>query len=167
MIECVWLPGLETCNDLANYCDYEDHLYYDIYKKDFIDSHPTFQDAIVDIRKKPYDNNKEDGFYHVTCKNYNDQNDREPDLRRAERIRWIRPIIENYKKCNDCNDCSGVLHWEEPYKNTTRIYFLLKDERFLVILEPRNTYYVIITAFYIDYDRKLRELLSHYDASKN
>ena len=167
MSDC-WVPALRECEDLANYSAYLEELYA-IFKRDFIDSQPTYDNAIVDVRRTPYDKGKEDGFWHVTCKDYHTGGQRNADLRRCERIGWIRPTIENCDCHKWCSDCSGVLVWREPYKDTFRIHFLLKDERYLVIIEPRRTYYVLITAFYIEDDNEyyLRKQLNQYEKYKN
>ena len=163
MIDC-WIPELRICDDLAKYSSYVEDIYA-IFKRDFIDSSPVFNNAIVDIRRTPYDQGKEDGFWHVTCKDYKTGGPRNTDLRRCERIEWIRAIIENYNCNSYCDDCDGVLAWIEPYKGSYRVHFLLVDERYLVIIEPRKTYYVLVTAFYIDENSEsyFRKQLNQYE----
>jgi len=74
---------------------------------------------------------KEEAFFHITCQNYLNIGDRVPDLRRCERIRWVKKFIENHKCKNLCNNCSGILVWEKPYKNTTRVHIMLKEEKYI------------------------------------
>ena len=64
-------------------------------------------------------------------------NDRIPDLRRCERLKWNREIIEN----NNCVGCKKKLYYEQYYKNNVRINLLFPDVRFKVILEKRDKYY--------------------------
>lgn len=163
-----WIPELETQDKFSDYISYENNL-YQIFKSDFIDSSPVYNNAIVDIRRTPYDKGKEDGFWHVTCREYKTGAKRQPDYRRQERIRWIRSTIENYNCNTVCDDCSGVKVWNEPFKDSIRIHFLLEDERYLVIIEPRSTYYVLVTAFYIDDDKEwyLRKQLEQFEKYKN
>ena len=167
MEDCPWLPQLELCDNLAEYHEYEEHLYNNIFKVDFLDSQPIYKNAIVDIRRYPYDHGKEESFYHVTCKDYKNNTPRQPDLRRAERIRWIKAILENYLCSDTCDICAGILVWEEPYKGSTRTYFFMPDERFIVVIEKRKVYYILITAFYVEYDYKIDKYLSKYKKFKN
>ena len=78
---------------------YEDKL-YELFVETFINNHPTFNNKPVHVKKYPLDGNREHAFTHLTCKTESDNpknvNDRLPDLRRAERITWIKSVIENY-----------------------------------------------------------------------
>jgi len=111
--------------------------------------------------------NKEEGFYHVTCQDYNNDGDRVPDLRRCERIRWVRKFIENYQ-CNKetCTICSGVKVWDEPYKNTFRTHILLEEEKYMVVIEKRHNYCLLITAYYFDREHTLEKKLKKYEKYK-
>jgi hypothetical protein len=40
---------------------------------------------------------------------------------------------------------------------------LLEEERYMVVLERREGYYLLITAFYFDYNHALRKQLKHYE----
>lgn len=159
-----WLPGLECLDDYGNdWASYEREL-YEIFKNDFIDSYPNYRDTRVSVKHYPIEYGKEEAFFHITCKDYAGGGERIPDLRRCERIRWIRAFIENYD-CDPskCQDCEGVKVWREPYKRKTRIHMLLEEERYMVILEERRTYYLLITAFYLDSNHALKTQVEHYE----
>lgn len=105
---------------------------------------------------------KEKVFWHITNREDKAYSDRLPDLRRAERINWIRPIIENYTSsdiyCFDFTESSQKI-------NT---YLWLYKHDFVVILQRLNREnYTIITAFYISYDNKRRDLLNKYQQNTN
>ncbi len=168
MKENCWLPALEFFDDYGNDWTTYESVLYSIFKNDFIDSHPSFKNLRVSVKHFPKEYDKEEAFFHTTCKDYIGGGERVPDFRRCERIRWIRAFIENYD-CDPskCKDCDGVLVWSEPYKRKTRIHLLLEEERYMVILEKRNEYYLLITAFYLDYDNALAKQLKHYAQYKN
>ena len=161
--EKCWIPKLEPYDGYDTWKDYED-LLYSIFKHDFIDSHPDFEGKRVAIRREPIEYGKEEAFFHVTCQDYSKEGDRVPDLRRCERIRWVRAFIENYN-CDPsaCPECEGVKVWSEPYKNNSRVHILLEEERYIVVIERRNTYCLLVTAFYFDQDHALKKKLKHYD----
>ena len=158
-----WIPKQEPYEGYETWKDYED-LLYSIFKCDFIEDHPEFEGKRVAIRKEPIEYGKEEAFFHVTCQDYLKDGERVPDLRRCERIRWVRAFIENYG-CDPslCPECDGVKVWSEPYKSTSRVHMLLEEERYMVVIERRGSYCLLITAFYFDQDHKLKKKLKHYD----
>lgn len=164
--EC-WIPDLEYYENYKSWEAYENSIYA-IFKKDFIDTYPTFRENRVTIRKYPLEYGKEDSFFHVTCQDYSKNGNRSPDFRRCERIRWIRAFIENYN-CDSslCESCEGIKLWEEPYRNKKRIHILLEEERYIVVLESRKSYYQLVTAFYFEHDHTLKKKLKHYEQYKN
>ena len=57
--------------------------------------------------------------------------------------------------------------WSQPYKNTVRIKILLYEEKYLVILEKRKDYYLLITAYYVDQKHRLEALVNEYNKTKS
>lgn len=166
MCYCEELPELEFCEDLNSWHEYQENI-YKIFCDDFINGYPLFRGKQVKIRYAPIEHGKEEGFFHVTCQDYSKTKDRAPDFRRCERIRWVRWFIENYNcELKKCVKCSGVKIWDEPYKNTYRTHILLEEERYMVVLENRAGYTLLITAFYFDQDHALRKKLKKYNQYK-
>lgn len=167
MIDCKWLPDLIICEDLSKFNEYQENI-YQIFKKDFIETHPEFFGKQVKIRFHPMEYGKEEAFFHVTCQDYLKDGERVPDLRRCERIRWVRGFIENYN-CDSsiCTSCDGIKIWDEPYKSNIRTHILLEPERYLVVVEKRPSYCLLITAFYFDQEHRLEKALKRYKTYKN
>lgn len=163
-----WLPPINPIHsiDKETYSAYEAAL-YEKYRKDFWESSPDFKGKVVKVRRMPIIDGYEESFVHFTCKSYENIQEREPDLRRCERLHWIRPVIENYLCKNSCReDCDGIKFWEEPFNNKMRIHLLFEAERYIVILEKRENYYLLITAYYLEYDHSLKKQLKHYSMYK-
>lgn len=158
MSNCDWLPDLEYFEDYHNDWKTYEAAIYKIFRDDLINKRLLYKNMRVFVRRYPIIDGREEAFWHVTCKDYNGTGDREPDFRRFERIRWIRAFIINYE---------NVKVWTEPYHNRSRIHLLLDEEKYMVILEKRKNYYLLITAFYLDYDHALKEQLKHYDEYKD
>ncbi len=158
-INCKWLPK-ENELDINDYQN-EMRKAYDIFYNDFITSKPKINGFEVMVRRYPEDetNHRYSSFNHITTKDYdkiqgNSSNycDRYPDIKRIERIAWVRKIIEHYdcKPIQNCN-CRGVMTWYEQYRSTYRMNIMLYDENFLIVLEKnKNGFYFLITAFYFD-----------------
>lgn len=162
-----WLPDQVYFSDFESWGKYQDYL-YDIFKNDFIRSRPIFEKKEVNIRRHPIEYGKEEAFFHVTCQDYSKNGERVPDMRRCERIKWVRAFIENYDcDSSQCSQCSGIKVWSEPYKNTTRVHILLEKEKYMVVLERRDSYVLLITAFYFDHHHALEKKLKHYEMYKD
>lgn len=167
--ECKWLPDIVECKDFGKWNEYLEEI-YEIFKKDFIYSRPIFEGKGVNFRRAPMDGKYEHTFTHLTHKdeyhNYTNPNDRIPDPRRAERIGWNKPIIENYLCDENCNNCEKILYFEKYYKKNVRAYFLFKNVKFLVIIEKREKYNLLITGYYVEYENAMNKLLREYEQYK-
>jgi len=169
MQEVCWLPELINFSDYNGDWQKYENVIYSIFKTDFIDTAPVFQKSQVNIRRHPMVGDKEEAFIHITHQDYNKDGERLPDMRRCERIRWVRSFIENYNcDATKCSDCDGIKIWENDAQRGTdkRIHLLLEEERYIVVLERREKYCLLITSFYIQYDHELRKKLKHYDDYK-
>lgn len=161
--EC--LPDTIECENLMEWNVYLDKLYTDVFTKDFLVSYPTFKNCKVLIRKEPKDGKWEHGFTHMThvdlLHTSNDPNGRVPDLRRSERLNWVRRIIENYS-CSVEKECGEILYWEEFFRGRVRSCLLFEKERFLVVLEKAKNVYFIITSFYLEKEWELNKRREKY-----
>lgn len=168
MGEC-WIPDLVRCRDLSRWAEY-DKLLYRIFRSDFIESRPVYRGLPVRIRYEPRFDEREEAYWHLTCKDYDHKSglpdDREPDIDRCERILWPRAFIEHNQECGCCSrpdDCGGAIVWVSTHKsrhqNRSRVKILVEDERYMVVLEPRDKYCLLITAFYFQEEWKLRRTL--------
>lgn len=167
MTDSCWIPDFEFFEDYHNDWPTYENVLYQIFSEDFLQSQPYFERKRVAAKKYPIQFEKEDAFFHLTCKDYDGNCERVPDFRRCERIRWMRAFIENYN-CDPtlCENCEGVKVWREPYKSRSRVNILLEEERYIVVLEDREKYFLLITAFYLDYANALEKRLKHYEQYK-
>ena len=167
MEDICWIPELILYEDYKNDWKSYEAMLYGVFEEDFIKSKPRFEGKQVNIRKHPMAFDKEEAFHHITCKDYKKDSNRVPDFRRCERIRWVRSFIENYN-CDptNCSDCDGIKLWEEVEGTKKRVHMLLEEERFVVVLERRDTYCLLVTAYYIEYENNLKKILRRYNDHK-
>lgn len=162
--EC--LPEIIECENLAEWNEYLNGLYEAVFKPQFVKTKPIFKGWSVLSRREPLDGEWEHGFTHMTHVNLlhtsNDPNDRVPDLRRSERLNWVKPIIEHYE-CSIENDCGKILYWEEMFRGRIRCNLLFEEERFQIVLEKVKTVYFLITSFYIEKDWELSKRKKKYE----
>lgn len=90
-----WLPGLVLLEDYeGNWERYIEDIYM-FFRQDFIENQVIFNNQPVKMKRYPLLNGKEATFWHITSEG-KEEDSRLPELRRCERIRWPRPIIEHF-----------------------------------------------------------------------
>ncbi len=153
-----WLPELELFSDYGGDWDRYFEAIYQFFKADFIDDKPSFRGQRLGLKRHPVILGKEATFWHMISTGEVEA-DRLPDLRRCERIRWSKPIIEN-------EISSEVRVWEEVRKGETRIHLWLYSLGYLVILNQRNGYLLPWTAYYVEYDHERKKLDKRWERYK-
>ncbi len=157
-----WLPPLVLLSDCGG--DWERYLktLYSYFESDFIWTRPLFRGQRLGLKRHPLLEEKEATFWHMISEGSSEAS-RYPDLRRCERIRWPRAIIEN------SND-PAVKVWETTRRNERRICLWLEQQEYLVILADRNGYLLPWTAYMVTEPhrkRKLQKELEGWEKSRN
>ena len=141
------LPPLVKYENFESDDDFLNTL-YEYFRQDFILDKPKYKNNPLRLKRMPIRDNREATFYHITTKGENEEN-RQIDIPRAERIRWIKPIIESNDKT--------LMIWENKRKNEENILILHEKENFLIVLRKRQNGLMFWTAYYVDkcYKKKL------------
>lgn len=129
---------------------------YKIFKKDFIDSRTEYKGRPVNLKKHPIVDGKECTFYHLTHEG-NDENERKPNIRRMERIRWPKFIIKN-------SEDSYLKIWKNVRKRDKRILIWHTKEKYLLVLADREKYVLPWTAYVIEQNHRIVKLMKEYQA---
>lgn len=145
-----WLPALEELKayggDFARYLE----AIYQIFCTDFVESKPVFAGKRLGLKRHPVIQGKEATFWHMISEG-NDEAERLPDLRRCERIRWPRPIIENAADAT-------LKVWREPNGSGHRILIWFAEAEYLVVLDERKDYILPWTAYPVEREHQQRKL---------
>lgn len=128
---------------------------YQIFESDFLKSNPFFEGHKITAARYPEVDGLSRTFYHITHHGEDEQN-REPDFRRMERIRFPRFKIENHPH-------QEILVWEKVIGRDKRIHILNRNERYLLVLNKRQRFLLLWTAFYIEQNHTLQKKLNEYD----
>lgn len=148
-----WLPSLVLFDgDWDKYV----RVLYGHFRQDFVDTSPSFRGARVGIKRGPMDQGKEATFWHIISEGSREE-ERLPDMRRCERIRWPRPIIEHA-------DDSPILVWESVRGGDKRIAIWFAEAEYLVILARRKGYVLLWTAFPVTMKHRKEKLQKEYEA---
>lgn len=154
-----WLPPLVLFPDYEGNWERYLEAIYNYFKQDFIDNRPFFRGHRLGLKKHPLEEGKEATFWHFIQEGPNEDN-RIPDIRRCERIRWPRPVIEN-------EDKSVIKVWENKRKNEKRILLWLERQEYLVVLAERKGYLLPWTAYLVTEEHRKKKLQKEYETSKN
>ena len=151
-----WLPDLVLFEHYQGNWDKYLQIIYQFFVIDFLDNPPQYQGRTLALKRHPIIDGKEATFWHIISEG-STEDDRTPDIRRCERIRWPCPIIEH------CED-AVIKMWENQRKNETRICIWLEMADYLVVLARREGYDLFWTAYPITWAHQRRKLQKEYDA---
>lgn len=148
------LPPLVLLEDFGNNWEAYFEAIYLYFCRDFVTSKPNFENKRFALKRYPLQKGKEATFWHLISEGEVEV-ERLPDLRRCERIRWPRPMIEAIKT-------GKVKWWRNVRKAETRILIALEDFSYLVVLADRGEYVMLWTAYCVEYDHRRRKLQDEY-----
>lgn len=144
---------------------------YKYFDDDFISNKTYLNYSIyIDPQSHKKDEDKELAFWHLTSrdtkihkkkgKRWFTETHRVLDYRRAERLSWIKKIIENHTIA----DVKVFYHQESNEKRDIRLYLWLEKFDFVVILQKLgNSSSFLVTSFYVDRIGKRKEYTKRYN----
>ena len=151
-----WLPPLVLFKDYGGDWDHYVSALYEYFKQDFVDSTPSFRGTQLALKRHPMAQGKEATFWHLISSGDSEE-DRLPDLRRCERVRWPRPVIEH-------SDESGIKVWANRRKRERRICIWFETVEYLVVLAVRKGYVLLWTAYPVTRSHRKKKLQAEYEA---
>lgn len=161
MVDKDLLPDKICLEDYGgNYKAYIDAV-YEVFERDFIRHKANFGSHKLTMKYHPAFQERAYTFYHMTHKG-EIESEREPDLRRCECMPWARPTVENTGKWN-------LKFWRQTRqrsKNRVCIALETEEETYFVILEVRETYVLLWTAFLSEYRHHSLKKLKEFEEWK-
>lgn len=106
------------------------------------------------MKRHPIIEGKEATFWHIISEGAI-ENERLPDLRRCERIRWPRPMIEAITT-------GYVKYWKNMRGKEERIVIALEDFSYVVVLADRGDYILLWTAYCVEQEHTRRKLKNEF-----
>jgi len=154
MVEATALPPLFLFH--GDWSRYVEEV-YDIYSVTIFKGNLLLENKPVRCRHHPPSKGKGYGFWHVVQEG-KVEDDRIPDLRRCERIRWISWMIQQVGKNPE------ITWWEESRGTEEDRLLWLEAEDYLIILSKRNDYWLLKTAYMTNRHHKRTTLRKNRDA---
>lgn len=143
------LPALFRLSDYQG--DWERYLeaLYQIFLDEVVNAGLMFQGLPVRVQFRPMTHGKGFGFWHLISEGQGpNEEERTPDLRRCERLRWIAWLIRNVESKN------SIRWWENRRGGNTHVVLWLPAHDFAVVLAKRQGYYLLRTAYVVSPHRK-------------
>ena len=133
---------------------YQENL-YQVFQDTICNADLKFQGIRIGIKKHPEYKEKHFTFWHLTSEGEKEE-ERTPDLRRCERVAWVKWMIEN------CDSHDGISYWENKRGSQKHLVVWCEEYEYAVILAKRKGYFLLKTAYCVstrraDKFRKERE----------
>jgi hypothetical protein len=150
-----WLPPLVLLTEFGgDWHRYLDEI-YQYFWQDFIDTKPNLGAKRFALKRHPLLEGKEATFWHLISSGAH-EDERLPDLRRCERIRWPRAMIEAVG--------SNQVHWwRNERQGESRVVISLPDFSYVTIVADRGDYALLWTAYCVEQDHRQRKLRREYE----
>jgi hypothetical protein len=152
-----WLPPLLRLEDYGG--DWESYIeaVYLGFRSDFVISCPSIQGRRWAVKRHPLVNGREATFQHLVSVGA-DEEQRLPDLRRCERIRWPRAVI-------DALGTQRVVAWANERRRDRRVVIALPDFTYAVILADRGDHIMLWTAYVVDKAYRRKQMQAEWERS--
>lgn len=151
-----WLPELMLFSQFDGKWELYLEAVYQAFCDDFIRSKPAYPGKRFAVKRMPLALDKEATFWHLIQEGKVEE-ERTPDFRRCERIRWPRPIIEAI--------ASNRVHmWRNDRSGHERIVLALLDFSYVVILDDREDYVLLWTAYCVEKEHQRNKLRKEFEA---
>lgn len=147
---------------VGDWSDYLD-LIYEHYLDDLIRTVRHLKGKPIRARFNPETQGKGFSFWHVISEG-DDEDERLPDPRRCERIRWIAWVLEEA-----ANGAEHILTWntQRTLRRGTveRLVLFCEEFAYAVILEERVDHFLLVSAYPVS-ERRARKLRTEWETSQ-
>ena len=138
-----WLPDLIRLPEFDG--DWERYIkvVYDAYRQDWLTERPDFLGKRMGLKRQPERFGWDATFWHLTQQGSAEES-RTPDLRRCERIRWPRALVEAV-----CG--SEVRRWENTRRGGHNHLLALEDFSYVFVIRDHGEYVLPWTAYCVEH----------------
>ncbi len=153
MPKCNHLPPLIYNTDYPNKTEYYQAIYSE-FKNNIVGK--TFFNRIIRLQHPE----NEQTIKHIVSKEINHATGKRiPDKSRAERITWIKQLIDEY---NACPHCGKYITWKKYHQSRTRLCVLCTEENYILIFEEHGNNDLYLVTAYIVTPQKYNDCMREY-----
>lgn len=157
-----WLPDLVLFEECSGVWPKYVEVLHGYFVADFVRSKPRWPGKRVNLKRYPEYEGKSATFWHFISEG-EDEAERVPDLRRCERIRWPRPMMDEFKE-NPPTPDSRMVWWKEKRRGETRYVLCSLDFSYKVVVADRGEYVLPWTAYCVEREHERAKLQRKYEA---
>ena len=158
-----WLPDLLEF-DWNQYQESLDRAYA-AFQRDFSNTSrlPEFRGKRMALKRHPELDGKSATFWHIVTEG-NVEEDRTPSRERIERIMWPKALLE------EASQAAGRVYvWSNErqratHSKSTRWVIALADFSYVVVLDERDDYVLLWTAYPVDQQHQRNKLMREFEA---
>lgn len=139
---------------------------YSVYETDFYRSKPDWPVADKEFKLMSMPRDARGWcrtFWHITSYG-DDELTRIPDLARMERIAWPRMLIDDFCYSHPAPTTGRSIWWLQDRGRTIRYLIALADFSYLVVIEDRRDYVLLVTAYAVEHENRRLKLKKECDA---
>lgn len=130
---------------------------YTVFKRDWlVKPRPEFDGLVVLPNKSIVEGGREEGFWHLITRKDAKDGERYPEIKRAEKLTWARPVVEHR------GDPGVTVFDYEEGNGRIRSYIWAQAFDYVVILEKKQRVAFLITAYDVDNDATRKDLERKY-----
>lgn len=139
---------------------------YNIFMDTLVSQHPTWRPTgrRLTLRRQPEIQGRHAIFWHVISCGTAEEAARRLDPERCRRITWISLIIEQFNR--EWPQEKQVCWWisSRSRGNTKRYLIAINDFSYVVIVDEKPNYAVLVTAYYVKQPHRQRKLRNEHTA---
>lgn len=151
-----WLPDLICLEDAGGDWTAYLELLYDAFLADFVRSKPRWPGRRVVLKRYPEYQGKGATFWHLISEGEAEEQ-RLPDMRRCERIRWPRPMMEAFPNRRPAG-ADRIVWWKSQRGREERFVLALGDFSYVVVVAERSDCVLPWTAYLVVQEHRRRKL---------
>ena len=151
-------PDLLLFDDFGGNWESYEHELHRIFMGEIARAYLEFRGLKVGCRRILETAGRWASFWHLIQEGYVEE-ERTPDLRRCERLRWVRWVIENAVTHPEIDE------WQNRRKNKINTLLWFREE-YLVVLAQRQRYWLLKTAYCTGQSLRVRQLRHERDQFK-
>jgi hypothetical protein len=161
-VSAAWLPPLVLLADHGGDWKAYGATLYGWFKKDFLESVPTWPGKRVVLKCHPLIRGKEATFWHFLTTG-EDEQAKNLDISRCERIRWPRPTMEAFTNSHPLAT-DRVVWWQNERKRQISYLIALPDFSYLFVVRDRGDYVLPWTQYVVQEAHRRQKLREEYEA---
>jgi hypothetical protein len=151
-----WLPDLICLEDAGGDWTAYLEMLYAAFLVDFVRSKPQWPGKRVALKRYPEYQGKGATFWHMISEGET-EDERIPDMRRCERIRWPRPLMETFPNRKP-TATDRIRWWRSKRGREERVVLALPDFSYVVVVAERADFVMPWTAYTVEQPHRRQKL---------